>query len=134
MFIWSHSSPILRSTILCLGLVVAGVLVPRIANADHISYEEDVRPIIQIRCLECHQPGGAGYEASGLDMRTYESLMKGTKFGPVIVPGNAFTSNLNALVEWRAPVEIRMPHNKKKLTHCEINIFRQWVNQGAHKN
>ncbi len=30
--------------------------------------------------------------------------------------------------------EIRMPHNKKKLTHCEINIFRRWVNQGANDN
>ncbi len=51
-----------------------------------------------------------------------------------MVPGDAFTSNLNALVEWRAPPEIRMPHNKKKLTHCEINIFRRWVNRDANDN
>ncbi len=123
--------------IIALGAVLAlagGATLPHRAAADHISFKEDVQPILELRCLECHQPGGAGYEASGLDMRTYESLMKGTRHGPVVVPGDAFTSHLNALVEWRAPPEIRMPHNKKKLTHCEINIFRRRVNQGANDN
>lgn len=133
MFNRSHFDPLIRGATLCLGLAI-GLFAPRDATAEHISFKEDVAPIIQIRCLACHQPGGAGYEASGLDMRTYESLMKGTVHGPIIVPGNAFTSNLNALVEWRASVEIRMPHNKKKLSHCEINVFRRWVNQGAHDN
>ncbi len=133
MFAASRSNPIIRNAALCLGFVAA-ILISRQAGADHISFSEDVMPIIQIRCLECHQPGGAGYEASGLDMRTYDALMKGTNHGPVIVPGDALTSNLNALVEWRVPAEIRMPHNKKKLTHCEINIFRRWVNEGAYNN
>lgn len=133
MFVVGLSNPIVRTAVFCLGFVAA-VLVSRQATADHISFAEDVMPIIQIRCLECHEPGGSGYEASGLDMRTYEGLMKGTNHGPVIVPGDALTSNLNALVEWRVPAELRMPHNKKKLTHCEINIFRRWVNEGAHDN
>ncbi len=133
MFGRSHFTPKLPSAILCLGLA-AGLLAPRDAAAEHISFRDDVQPIIAMRCLECHQPGGPGYEATGLDMRTYQSLMEGTRHGPVIVPGDAFASTLNALVEWRAPAEIRMPHNKKKLTHCEINIFRRWVNQGAYDN
>lgn len=129
----SLSRPLARIAILAMTLVI-GTWFPRETAAEHISFKEDVQPILELRCLECHQPGGAGYEASRLDMRTYESLMKGTKHGPVVVPGDAFTSNLNALVEWRASPEIRMPHNKKKLTHCEINIFRRWVNQGAADN
>lgn len=133
MFGRSRTDPTLRGAILCLGLA-AGLFAARDAAADHISFNEDVQPIIEMRCLECHQPGGPGYEANGLDMRTYQSLMEGTRHGPVVVPGNAFASTLNALVEWRAPVEIRMPHNKKKLTRCEIDIFRRWVNQGAYEN
>ena len=105
------------------------------ARADEpVSFSEDIFPIIQIRCPVCHNPGGEGYEKSGLDMRSYEGLMKGTKFGPVVVPGDAFTSNLNVLVEGRAAKAIQMPKHMKKLTSCDIDLFRRWVNQGAKNN
>ena len=67
---------------------------PVAAASDVISFREDIHPIIQIRCLICHKPGGDGYEKSGLDLRTYNSLMKGTKFGPIVTPGDAFMSTL----------------------------------------
>ncbi len=102
------------------------------AAAEAVSFREDVFPILQMRCLECHQPGGAGYEAVGLDLRGYEELMKGTRFGAIIVPGRALTSNLNAIVEGRT--EIRMPHKRKKLSNCEILTLRKWVSQGAKDN
>jgi hypothetical protein len=93
-----------------------------------------VFPIIEVRCLDCHQPGGAGYKASGLDLRTYKGLMKGTKFGPVVTPGNAFESNLIAVIDQRTDPEIWMPHNKKRLSKCERLLFRFWVMQGAKDN
>ena len=34
------------------------------------SFREDVFPIFKGRCVECHQPGGQGYETSGLDLTT----------------------------------------------------------------
>jgi hypothetical protein len=98
------------------------------------SYKEDVFPIIELRCLECHVPGGDGYEASGLDLRTYESLMKGTKHGPVVVPRSAFESNLIAVIDHRTAQEIRMPHNAKKMSKCERFAIRAWINQGARDN
>ena len=96
------------------------------------SFREDVQPILQFRCLQCHQTGGPGIAFSGLDLSTYAGLMKGTHFGPVVMPGNAMVSNLNVLVEGRAG--IRMPHNRKRLTPCEVQILRDWVNQGANNN
>jgi hypothetical protein len=107
---------------------------PPASAADTISFTDDVFPIIELRCLECHQPGGQGYENSGLDLSSYEGLMHGTKFGPIVVPGDALTSNFIVLVEGRASPEIQMPHNKKKLTSPEISILRRWVNQGAKDN
>ena len=112
-------------------MFVAGTVVSGSAAAE-TSFAEDVFPIIQIRCLECHQPGGPGYEASGLDMRTYEGVMKGTKHGPMVVPGNLAESNLITIVEGRA--QIRMPHEKKPLSKCEQLVFRHWVQQGAKDN
>jgi len=115
-------------------MVLAGLGPSTVAAMEHMSYKNDVLPVIKARCLECHQPGGEGFEKSGLDLRTYEGLMKGTKFGPVVVPGDAFTSNFNVMVEGRANENLRMPHNRKKLTQCEIGILRLWVNQGAKNN
>lgn len=112
-------------------MALAGALTVSDAGAE-TSFKEDVYPIIQIRCLSCHQPGGEGYEKSGLDLRTYESLMKGTKFGPVVIPGDTLESNLLVMIEGRA--KIRMPHNRKPLSNCERLIFRSWIQQGARNN
>ncbi len=101
-------------------------------NRGQISFKEDVRPILQIRCLECHSGNGQGVVESGLNLESYESLMRGTRFGPIVIPGNAMVSNLNVLVEGRAG--IRMPHNRKRLTSCETTILHDWVNQGARNN
>jgi hypothetical protein len=120
-----------------LGLAAAAMLIVAIwasAAAAQVSFKKDVFPIIQIRCLECHQPGGDGYEASGLDMRTYEGLMKGTKNGPMITPGNAVDSNLLAVIDRRTSSEIWMPHEGKQLSKCERQAFRFWVVQGARDN
>jgi len=112
----------------------AAMLSTNAAAQEIVSYKEDVFPIIELRCLECHQPGGAGYEASGLDLRTYEGLMKGTKYGSIVTPGSAFDSNLIAVIDRRTDPKIWMPHNRKRLSKCERLTFRFWVSQGAKNN
>lgn len=112
----------------CMGMVATGFA----ENAPLTSFKSDVQPILQYRCLECHRADGPGVAYSGLNLEDYEGLMKGTKFGPIVVPGNAMVSNLNVLVEGRAG--IRMPHNRKRLTPCELQVLRDWVNQGAQNN
>jgi len=98
------------------------------------SFERDVQPILKQNCIECHQPGGAGFVASGLDMRSYDSLMKGTRFGPVIKPGDSVASVLNMLVEGRANPAIRMPHGREALKGKDIETLKLWVDQGAKNN
>ncbi|MBF0460726.1 MAG: hypothetical protein HQL87_04945 [Magnetococcales bacterium] len=118
----------------CVLLIVCLVLVTKVwaEESTQVSFKGDVQPILQYRCLECHRADGPGVAYSGLSLENYEGLMKGTRFGPIVVPGNALVSNLNVLVEGRAGV--RMPHNKKRLTPCEIQVLRNWVNQGAKDN
>ncbi|MFQ5566984.1 MAG: c-type cytochrome domain-containing protein, partial [Paracoccaceae bacterium] len=120
-----------------LGLAEAALLVAATwapAAADPVSFREDVFPILQLRCLECHQPGGEGYEKSGFDMRTYESLMKGARHGPMVVPGSIIESNLLAMIDRRTSPELWMPHGKKQLSKCERQTLRFWVAQGARNN
>ena len=114
--------------------LLAGNLSSKASAQDVVSFTEDIYPIFELRCLECHQPGGSGYEASGLDLRTYDGLMKGTKHGPIVVPGSAFTSNLVAVIDGRTEASLRMPHNKKRMSKCERLLVRFWVSQGAKDN
>lgn len=97
-------------------------------------FSADVQPILKKYCLECHAPGGGGFTASGFDMSSYDSLMKGGKYGPFVIPGDPFTSTLNMLVEGRAHPSIRMPHGRGKLTDREIEILKVWVQEGAKDN
>lgn len=134
MNVWRDVHARSRALVFAL-MFAAGAWLPQTAAADaHVSFKDDLYPIIQNRCLACHQPGGVGYEKSGLDLRSYEGLMKGTKYGSVVVPRNAFTSNLIAVIDGRTDPELWMPHKKKRMTKCERLIFRFWVNQGAMNN
>jgi len=103
--------------------------------APAVSYKKDVFPIIHDYCLNCHEPGGKGFEKSGLDMSTYQSLMKGTKFGSVIKPGDSFTSIFIQVIEGRVHASIKMPYGMNGgLAKENISILKKWVEQGAKEN
>ena len=97
-----------------------------------ISFADDIKPILRGWCVQCHQPGGEGYEKSGLDLTSYEGLMKGTKFGPMVIPGQPDNSNLITLVEGRA--KITMPLRHRKLPNCLRNNIWSWIFEGAKNN
>jgi uncharacterized membrane protein len=115
------------------GAALAGSTLPGCGERT-VSFSEQVQPIIERRCTECHQPGASGYEASGLELTTYDSLMRGTRYGPIVEPGDPMISVLNQLIEGRAHPSIAMPHGRDRLPDGEIALLRQWVEQGARDN
>jgi hypothetical protein len=60
--------------------------------------------------------------------------MKGTKYGPMVVPGNVLESNLLRMIERQTSPALWMPHGKKKLSRCERQAIRSWVEEGALNN
>jgi mono/diheme cytochrome c family protein len=102
--------------------------------AEPTSFAEDVMPIFRGRCVSCHSPGAEGTEKSGLDLTSYEGVMKGTKHGPMVIPRDPDSSNLVWLLDWRGSPEVRMPHGKKKLSTCDRNAIRAWIREGAKNN
>lgn len=116
-----------------VGVMVVGP-VNEACAADTTSFAEDVFPIFKGRCVGCHAPGQEGVEKSGLDLTTYEGLMKGTKFGPMVIPKDPDSSNLVWLLDWRGSLQTRMPHGKKKLSTCDRNAIRSWIREGAKNN
>ncbi len=100
-----------------------------------VSYSAGVRHFLDNYCMHCHGEGGKGSKASGLRMDDYESLMKGTTYGPVIKPGDSFTSALVMLMEGRADPSLRMPHDDDKApSQAEIDRVKAWIDQGAKDN
>jgi len=102
------------------------------AQQGQVSFAEDIVPIFKGWCVSCHQPGGQGYDASGLDLTSYDSVMKGTKFGPMVLPGHPDESNLVVLIEGRA--RIQMPFSHKALPDCLRSNIWTWIFQGAKNN
>jgi mono/diheme cytochrome c family protein len=122
-----------------LATAIAGIGIPaldRAASAKEppVSFQEDVLPVFQIRCASCHSPEGEGYKASGVDLTTYKGVLAGTKYGPMVVPGDPDSSNLMRLIDWRVSAQLRMPHSKKQLSVCDRNEIRTWIRQGAKDN
>lgn len=102
---------------------------------EQVSFARDVKPTLDQYCLDCHQPGGAGFEASGLDLSSYDGVMQGTRNGPMVIPGDSMGSNLVVLMEGRADPSIKMPHGTRiKVSAAEIETVKAWIDQGAKDN
>jgi hypothetical protein len=96
-----------------------------------LTYQANIKPILDANCAECHVPGGTGFEKTGLLLDSYDGLMKGTNFGPVVVPGSSVSSTLYRLVSGQADPSIRMPHGKAALPESDASTIAAWIDQGA---
>jgi mono/diheme cytochrome c family protein len=96
------------------------------APAADVSFANDVLPIIESRCVNCH--GGDRIE-EGLLMRTYDEILAGSDNGPIIVPGDVEGSLLVELVASK-----EMPKRGPKLTPPQVQIISDWVAAGAPNN
>jgi hypothetical protein len=108
-----------------------------------VSYKNDVDPILQANCLSCHDGQGEGIEASGFSVKSYDDLMKGTRAGQVVVPGDSLSSTLYRLIDHQADPKIQMPphHDQavasgkmSSLSGVQINTIKAWIDQGAKNN
>jgi len=123
--------------ILAFAFVLAG------CGQREVSYAKDIRPILEKSCIQCHNATGEGQLASALSLMAYEDLMKGTQFGPVVVPGSSMSSALYLVVAGKTDPEIRMPpHHDESLakgrgvplTDEQIATIARWIDEGAKNN
>lgn len=131
---WMKGEDNMKTGSLRCGVLIATTLLLASCGQREVSYKADVQPILKQYCLECHAEGGKGTEKSGLLMTSYESLMKGTKFGSIIKPGDSLSSVMIMLVEGRADPSIKMPHGKESIPKEKIDVLKKWVAQGAKNN
>ena len=105
-------------------------------DTQKVSYQNDIAPVLESRCVTCHSaPDGRGYRAIGLELDSYDGVIKGTIYGPIIIAGDSRHSTLNMLVEGRAGQrECMSKQSRQGLSDEQIVLFSNWVDQGALKN
>jgi cytochrome c553 len=89
-----------------------------------------VLPILQLRCTVCH---GTRVRQAELDLRTRESIVRGGKSGPAIVPGKPGESLLLKRVHAgeMPPKRKLVEFSIKPMEKPEIELLSRWIEQGA---
>jgi len=95
------------------------------------SYSQHIQPIFDEFCVRCHGPEKA---ENGLRLDSYENLMKGTSFGPVIVSGSPDSSTLVIAVQNPPVKRVAMPKDAHRLSPNRISNIRYWIEAGAKNN
>ena len=98
------------------------------------TYSANVQPIFDQRCVSCHGPAKA---ENGLRLDSYEGVMKGTQFGPIVVPGQPFQSALVSVVQGTGgpgSAGVLMPHGGTRLNDQDVQNIILWIQAGAPKN
>lgn len=93
-------------------------------DAAPVDFVRDVKPILERRCLECHN---RDYVFAGLRLETHDLAMKGGRSGPAIVPGKPDESVL--LLGHESPVA--MPPTPEGTFEEEKAVLKAWIAQGA---
>ena len=97
------------------------------AAAKSVTFEEDIRPLVQSKCWRCH---GEKTHKAGLDLTNVVGILKGGESGPAVIPGKPDESVLYEKVHSGA-----MPPSKKdRLTATEVATIRRWIETGARSH
>ena len=92
--------------------------------------EPDVTAILSAKCWVCH---GRREQMGGLDLRTRQSMLRGGKSGPAIVPGKPEVSLLVKRIAGQEmpPPKLQEQYSVRGLTDDELAKVRQWIADGA---
>ncbi|MBM80554.1 MAG: hypothetical protein CMJ78_08170 [Planctomycetaceae bacterium] len=96
-----------------------------------VDFDEDIMPILDQNCISCHNLGLA---ESKLDLEQVESIVKGGKRGPAVVPKDPDKSLLYLVAaRKKAPHMPPLPNkvDALALTPEELGLLRQWIIEGA---
>lgn len=95
----------------------------------YTSYSASIQPIFDRSCLVgCHATASAPL-SSGLDLSSWEAVFRGSMNGEVIIPFEPGDSHMiDHLTGVASP---RMPLSRDPLPTTEIDVIRQWIDEGA---
>lgn len=96
-----------------------------------IRYGDHVQPLLNNRCISCH--AGANAEA-GLNLDSWQNLIKGSDYGEAII---AFDAENSVLIEMATKLT-GGPHpaelNADTLRKAEVEFLARWIEEGARND
>ncbi|MBI3862819.1 MAG: PSD1 domain-containing protein [Planctomycetia bacterium] len=107
-----------------LQAIAADDAAPAEAKQPALNFEDDILPILEVRCLKCH---GAQMRKAGLDLRRQFTIVKGGDSGAAIVPGKPDESLLIEMIEKKE----MPPKEDDPLDARQLELLRRWVASGA---
>lgn len=132
-----NSLPVeMRKAMYYLRLIVLSsfcVLVPYLNSYgdEKIRFDRDIKPILSDRCFHCHGPDNKHREAD-LRLDQKEAAFANRDGHPALVPGRLEKSALwERITSDDEFVKMPPPDSNKKLTAKEIDLIKQWIEQGA---
>ena len=104
-------------------------------SGDPVSYSKQIQPIFNTSCSGpgCH----AGSGQHGVVLTSYDEVMDSYGLvydSPIVIPGNASISPITDKVGPSPIFGERMPLGQPPLSNEEIQLLRDWIEQGAKDN
>ena len=90
-----------------------------------VTYVDDVRPLLQRYCGNCHN---TDRKRADLDVTSYNTLMAGSSSGEVVQSGDAGDSTLYLLVSHQ--LEPYMPPRQPRMPEKNLAILKAWIEGG----
>ena len=88
-----------------------------------INFEEHIRPLFETHCFKCH----GEKQRAELDLRSRESILKGSESGPILSKESPTASSLYEVIH-----EARMPpEDEDPLSRAEVETIQRWIRSGA---
>ncbi|MGI9456940.1 MAG: c-type cytochrome domain-containing protein, partial [Aeoliella sp.] len=91
-------------------------------TSDEVSFVNDVAPLFIGKCGRCHVQGSKG----GLNLATYNNLMRGSKSGGIVVKGSSEESLIVQVIEGN-----EMPPSGEPVAQQVTQRLISWINAGA---
>ncbi|MDZ4860496.1 MAG: c-type cytochrome domain-containing protein [Candidatus Hydrogenedentes bacterium] len=95
--------------------------------AHMVSFQKDVKPILDVHCSDCHL---SGKKKGGYSLDSHVSAIEAGAKGARIVAGSSASSNLIQRVQGADGVK-RMPPKGEMLSAADVAIIAGWIDQGA---
>ena len=93
-----------------------------------VSFEKQVKPVLESACLSCH---GEKKPKGELAIHTYEALLEGSEYGEVVVPGKPEDSTLYTTTILPPDADEVMPPKAPFLSKAQADVLKEWIAAGA---
>ena len=102
---------------------------PALAADSKVDFAKDIQPLLKENCFKCH---GTEKQKGKLRLDSKEAALKGGKAGPAFVAGDAGKSEIIRRLTLPKTDDDFMPSEGEPLAKAQIDLIRDWINQGAN--